>query len=154
MPTIRLQLGIPGLSSGDALEFLGPTLQVKIRSHESGSSAEAGGVSSPSEMRHLALIDTGARESAIDSTLAGELGLVHVEGPESRAVGILGVGIVDVYLAEISVPELGLSAYGRFPGVHLSEGGQPYRALIGRDILKNFTMVYDGRTGVVTLGDD
>ena len=30
MPTIRLQLGIPGLSSRDALEFLGPTLQVEF----------------------------------------------------------------------------------------------------------------------------
>ena len=153
MPTIRLQLGIPGLSSMDALEFLGPTLQVEIRYYDSGSPAETKGASSPSEMRHLALVDTGARESAIESTLAEELGLIRAEDGERKAVGILGVSAVDVYLARISIPELGYSIAGGFPGVHLAVGGQPYRALIGRDIVRNFTMVYDGQYGTVTLSN-
>ena len=153
MPTISLRLGIQGLSTTDALEFFGPTLQVGIRRHESDSTTETGGDSDILQMRYLALIDTGARDSGIDSTLAEELGLVHAEDVERRAVGILGVGFVDVYLAQISIPELGFSIAGRFPGVHLAEGGQPYRALIGRDILTNFAMVYDGREGYVTLSN-
>ena len=73
---------------------------------------------------------------------------------ERQAAGILGMGAVNVYLAQISIPELRVSVGGRFVGVHLAAGGQPYRALIGRDILKNFTMMYDGRAGVVTLSND
>ena len=73
---------------------------------------------------------------------------------QRQVAGILGTGVVDVYLAEISIPELELSVAGHFSGAHLAAGGQPYRALIGRDILRNFTMVYDGRTGVVSLSSD
>ena len=154
MPTIRLQLGIPDLSYGDALEFYGPTLQVDIRRHDFRSSAAVGSDTVASEMHYPALIDTGSRESGIDSSLAKELGLAAAEDTERQAVGILGRGVVNVYLAQFSIPELDLSLAGHFPGVHLAEGGQPYRALIGRDILRNFTMVYDGRAGYVTLSND
>lgn len=154
MPTIRLQLDIPGLSSGDALEFYGPTLQADIRRHDFGSPAAAGSDASPPQaMMYPAHPYLSARESGIDSTLAVELGLA-VEDTERQASGILGMGAVNVYPARISIFELGLSVVGSFVGVRLAVGGQPYRALIGRDILKNFMMVYDGRTGIVTLSDD
>ena len=32
-----------------------------------------------------------------------------------------------------------------------ADGGQPYCAILGRDVPKAFTMTYDGRTGVVSL---
>ena len=35
--------------------------------------------------------------------------------------------------------------------MHLEAGGQPYHALMGRDFLKDYRMVYDGETGQVTL---
>ena len=151
MPTIRLQLDIPGLSSVDALEYFAPTLQVYIQRHDFGAAAR--GDVSPSGALHPALIDTGARESGIDFTLAEELELT-AEGTEREAAGILGRGAVNVYLARVSIPELGLSVSGRFVGIHLASGGQPYRALIGRDVLRDFTMLYEGRTGVVTLSND
>ena len=153
MPTIRLRLGIPGLSSGDALEFYGPTLNVEI-SRDSGAQPAAGSMRTQSRIRYPALIDTGSRVSCIDSTLAEELDLPAVADMQRQVAGILGTGVVDVYLAEISIPELELSVAGHFSGAHLAAGGQPYRALIGRDILRNFTMVYDGRTGVVSLSSD
>lgn len=58
---------------------------------------------------------------------------------------------MDVYRAQTSIQELNLAVAGDFPGIPLAEGGQPYRALIGRDILKSFTMTYEGKTGVVSL---
>ena len=146
MPTIRLELTIPGLSSSDVLELYGPGLHVAI-GLDTGSQPSGEGVSD----LHPALIDTGARVSCIDSTLADELGLPVVEDVQRQVAGILGSGLVDVYRAQISIQELGLSVAGNFPGIRLAEGGQPYRALVGRDILKAFTMTYDGRTGVVSL---
>ena len=153
MPTINFELSGPGLSSEDALEFYGPTLNVEI-SRDSGAQPAAGSMRTQSRIRYPALINTGSRVSCIDSTLAVELELPVVEGMQRHVAGILGTGVTDVYLAQISMPELGVSVAGHFTGVHLTAAGQPYRALIGRDILRNFTMVYDGRTGVVSLSSD
>ena len=57
-------------------------------------------------------------------------------------------------LAQIYVPDLDFTVYGRFRGVRLSDGGQPHSALIGRTFLRHFTMFYDGRTGAVTISND
>jgi len=41
--------------------------------------------------------------------------------------------------------------YGAFAAIDLIAGGQWHHALIGRTFLQEFTMVYEGRTGTVTL---
>ena len=147
MPTIRL------VTSADALSFIGPTLEVVIEQH-SEAEISAGSPPDLSGGRYLALIDTGARVSCIDVALAEALGLAIVDGARRNVAGILGPGVSDVYLARISIPELSVSIAGRFTGAYLSEGEQIHHALIGRDILKNFTMAYDGRAGIVTLSND
>lgn len=48
-------------------------------------------------------------------------------------------------------------AKGRIRGakpIDLAAGGQAHLALIGRTFLRNFTMVYEGRTGTVTIHND
>jgi predicted aspartyl protease len=104
------------------------------------------------EIRLPALVDTGATESCIDSVLATRLGLPVVD--QWAIAGVQGESKVDVHLAQIYVPELDFTVAGRFSGVHLSDGGQPHSALIGRTFLQNFTMVYGGRTGTVTISND
>ena len=71
----------------------------------------------PNEM-HWALVDTGAFVSFIDSDLANTLGLPIVDRTE--VAGALGVGDVNVYLAQIYVADLANTVYGRFGGVNLS----------------------------------
>ena len=56
-----------------------------------------------------------------------------------------------MHLAQVAVPALGVTIYGAFAGVHLAAGGQTHLALIGRTFLRNFRMVYEGKTGTVTL---
>jgi hypothetical protein len=46
---------------------------------------------------------------------------------------------------------LNITQYGRFTGVHLQTGGQAHRAILGRTLLKECTLVYDGRTGSVKI---
>jgi hypothetical protein len=99
-----------------------------------------------------ALIDTGAGESCIDSGLAMRLNLPIVD--QRPISGIHGAGIVNVHLAHIHIPYLPWTIWGQFCAVDLIAGGQAHHALIGRTFLQGFTMVYEGRTGTVTLSND
>lgn len=55
-----------------------------------------------------------------------------------------------MYLAHIVIPGV-VTEYGQFTGVHLQAGGQFHRALLGRRLLDDVLLVYDGRTGTVSL---
>ena len=96
-----------------------------------------------------ALIDTGASESCIDNTLGSSLGLPIVDRGEISGVG--GIHKTNIYLAQIHIPDLNFTIYGRFAGVDIRAGGQLHYALIGRNFLQNFTMIYNGKTGDVKL---
>lgn len=141
----------PGRSGQEALAIYGPTLLVEIgfdRAFRIGSPARP---DIPDDLRP-ALVDTGATESCIDADFARTMGLPL--GNQGEVAGIGGVIPVDYYLAQIYVPGLNRAIYGQFAGIRLQGGGQPYYALIGRDFLQNYTLVYQGRTGAVTLSDD
>jgi predicted aspartyl protease len=99
-----------------------------------------------------ALIDTGAAESCIDSELASRLRLPIVDTQTVGSVG--GRLVVNVYWAQIHIPELNIWISGRTAGVHLSAGQQPHSVLIGSDLLQHVTLVYDGRTGSVRISDE
>ena len=99
-----------------------------------------------------ALVDTGAGESCIDSILAAQLNLPIVD--RRQIAGVHGAEKVNMHLAQIHVPSLNSTIYGAFAGVHLTTGGQIHQALIGRTFLQNFTMVYEGLTGTVTISKD
>lgn len=99
-----------------------------------------------------ALVDTGASESCIDSALAAKLNLPIVNRRD--IAGAHGSGAVDFHLAQIYVPSLHWTIFSQFVGVHLIAGGQIHSALIGRNFLQNFTMIYEGPTGVVTLSNN
>ena len=96
-----------------------------------------------------ALVDTGATESCIDDLLATQLNLPVVDKRPIAGVG--GQHEAKIYLAQIHIPTLNFTIYGAFAGVHLTAGGQPHKALIGRTFLLSFTMIYEGKTGSVIL---
>lgn len=99
-----------------------------------------------------ALVDTGALESCIDSDLAKALHLPVVD--RMQIAGAQGASETNVHLGQIHVPALEITIFGRFAAVDLSAGGQPYLALIGRSFLQQFSMIYDGRSGVVIISND
>jgi predicted aspartyl protease len=96
-----------------------------------------------------ALIDTGASDSCIDNDLAIELNLPIVD--QRVASGSAGKHKINLYLAQIHIPSIPRTLWGRFGGVHLSAGGQLHSALLGRTFLQHFKLIYDGRTGAVDL---
>ena len=69
-------------------------------------------------------------------------------------IGVLRSQMVNYYLAQLHIPDLGTTSYGEFAAVNLSAIGHSNRVLIGRDILKDFTMFYNGRAGEVTISND
>jgi len=135
-----------GSSGPDNLIRFGPTLTVRI-----GFDPDFSPGSTPNlpSMEFHALVDTGAGESCIDSSVALSLNLPIVD--RRRIAGIHGISEVNVHLAQIYVPALNLTQHGPFAGVHLYAGGQPHSALIGRTFLRGFTMMYNGGTGSVKL---
>ena len=135
----------------DVLVHYGPTLYIEI-GFDPNFRPNSEGKPDLSANQFPALVDTGASVSCIDSGLAMELNLPVVD--RGDIAGAHGSGAVDFHLAQIYVPSLRWTVFGQFAGVHLIAGGQPHYALIGRDFLQDFTMTYEGRTGVVTLSDN
>ena len=138
-------------TSPDLLEQLGPMLQINVGfdaeydpDHHNPPRLQSSGM--------LALVDTGASECFIDSSLAMSLGLPVVDRQTvSSAQGAIEV---NSYLAQIHVPSLDQVIHGQFAGTRLQPGMRPFVALIGRSFLRKFTMTYEGRSGRVTLSND
>jgi predicted aspartyl protease len=141
----------PGLPGRDALIRHGPTLTVNIGLDIYFRANRNSHPQLPSQT-WPALVDTGAGESCIDSNLASSLNLPIVD--QQITSGAHGAHPVNVHLAQIHVPSLNFTIHGRFAGVHLTAGGQPHMALIGRTFLQHFTMIYEGKTGNAILNND
>lgn len=143
MPTISCGFPNPGV-----LQQIGPTISVDIGFDPAwtltGGNTPVAGTTNVS-----ALIDTGASACCIDSGLALTLNLPIVD--QRPCSGIGGAHLLNVHMAQILIPGLGHTIYGLFMGVHLSAGGQPHLALLGRDFLAPMQMTYNGVTGVVEV---
>lgn len=154
MPTAKCGIvDLPGRPGRDGLVGIGPTLIVQIGfdpNYDSTATPLKAPTLPPDQI--WALVDTGAMESCIDSDLAMRLNLPVID--RRQTAGAHGAKEVNVHLAHIHVPSLIFTIYGQFCAVDLAAGGQRHQALIGRTFLQNFTMVYEGRTGNVTLSND
>lgn len=139
-------------SGKDLLASQGPTIFVNIGFDASYSPQNVIQIPVPGIRQARALVDTGATESCIDSLLAAQLKLPIVDRRQIAGVG--GAQVVNMHLAQVHVPSLGQTIYGAFAAVHLVAGGQPHQALLGRLFLQHFTMIYEGRTGTVTIHDE
>ena len=142
-------INVPGGAPGSVLLCAyGPTMLVNIGfdpSFRAGQTAlPVAGI-----IGIRALVDTGAGESCIDSLLASQLNLPIIDRRTIAGVG--GAQQVNIHLAQLHIPSLSWTIYGSFAGVHLSAGGQPHQALLGRTFLQHHTLIYTGTSGTVTI---
>lgn len=152
MPTTNAGFAdAPGIRGRIALATHGPTLNVQV-GFDPNFEPTSGERPQLPENPWPALVDTGAALSCVDSVLATHLGLPIVD--REPVAGAHGAQDVNVHVAQMFVPELQATILGRFHAVHLSAGGQPHSALIGRSFLMDFTMVYEGKTGTVTISNE
>ena len=129
----------------------GPTLYVEIGFDSQYQAGQSGRPNLPPTL-HPALVDTGARESCVDATVARDLGL-PVDG-EKEISGIFGPRQTRIHRAQIYVPTLDETISGEFYAVNMAEGQFHQRAILGRDFLFRCVLHYDGRTGEVTISND
>lgn len=141
--------GAGGVSACDLLITNGPTLAVNIGFDLSYSPTASNPPPTLPVVGIPALVDTGAADSCIDRLLAAQLKLPIVD--RQRIAGVHGARVVNMHLAQIHVPSLDVTLYGKFAAVDLLAGGMIHHALIGRTFLRHFTMTYNGTTGSVVL---
>lgn len=141
----------PEGTGSELLTLFGPTLKVDIGFDVKFRATTPKTVPVPGIKVIDALVDTGATECCIDNLLAAQLKLPVVD--RRQISGSSGAHITNMYLAQIHVSSLRFTIYGVFAGVDLKAGGQIHSALIGRTFLRNFTMVYEGTIGTVTISN-
>jgi hypothetical protein len=141
-----IECGFSGPLAANNLTDNGPTIPVDIGFDPAW---RPGRVPAPGNRGVGALIDTGAQASFIDCDLATHLQLPIVDRWEVS--GSSEKHEVDVYLAQMFIPPLLFTQYGKFAGAYLKRGGMPYHVLIGRTFLEQFILMYNGKSGRVTL---
>ena len=141
-----IECGYPGTPTN--LEAVGPRLNILVGFDPTYRPSSNQPPRVP-ERPLSALVDTGADLCCIDSKLAISLKLPVLDH-HFVAHGVMGSGDVNLYLAQIVIPELPFTVYGRFAGLELAELG--CSALIGRaPVLTHCVMTYDGPSGSVQL---
>ena len=137
------------ISGADALQHYGPIIEVDIGFDATYDYSNVRAAPASQVSKIPALLDTGASESCIDDALAQTIGLPIID--EQKVSGIGGETDVNIYLGHIHIPGLKFTQWGRFAGVLLKKGNQPHQALIGRSLLQNTILIYDGFFGKVSL---
>ena len=97
----------------------------------------------------MALLDTGAYKSAIDTNLASDLQL-PTRGTHETA-GATGSGEFPQFDAILEIPMLETAVPSPLRGLPLQILEHPWIAVIGRDVLCQFEMLINGRTGLIRL---
>jgi hypothetical protein len=146
VPVIRIDFEDPArpqLRSAQILSQHGPGVPIEIGQ---ATPAQLTGSQPPALQAVHALIDTGATHSCVAEQLAQHLHLPVID--RQPVSGVAGSQIHDIYLAQLSIPPLGMSYRGRLIGVQL---GGPYQAIVGRDFLSRVLMIYDGLSGTLTI---
>ena len=141
MPTVRVDDATPV-----ALASHGPGIFVRISFDPNHFGIDGPHVP---QSEHLALIDTGASRECIDIALAQKLGLPQRGTVE--VAGAAGLRTHPTYLAQFDVPVLQKTIHGIVYGLDLQGGGLRHVAVIGRRLLQNYIMTYNGIEGSVTF---
>lgn len=107
------------------------------------------GLPIPPPVPGLGLIDTGATFCSIDETVIQRLGIPPYGSAD--IIGVAGPSQRLTYPASLSFPGTPLSSvtFVDFHGADLSKAG--IIAIIGRNVLKGFVLVYNGPGGHVSL---
>lgn len=102
-------------------------------------------VSGPSgQVRTLAAVDTGSEVSSADRGLLDQIGARQVGTILIQSV--MGAQVVPIYAADL-LTDAGFTLTGGLPGILGDTLPPPIQALIGRDVLRQMVLHYDGLQG-------
>ncbi len=162
MPVENRFAAIPDGSGGfldfkNALAWQGPILPVQVEIPTAlAALLQKEGKPVPTPVQGVALIDTGAGVSGIDATVVARLGLQPVG--QVTVAGVTGEKLRSKYPATFDFPGTSLPKMSFAELVEAEISNQqvpgssgPLVALIGRDILHHFVLIYNGVSGAFTL---
>jgi hypothetical protein len=131
----------------DSLFQHGPIIRVRV-GWDPNFNPNGSGVPNIPAHEYLAVLDTGASHCVIDSALVRQLSLPFVR--EDVIHGIESVRR-PIHSATVHAPQFDVTQHGEFYAGNTPEGRS---ILLGRIFLRRFTMIYEGRTGTITLSND
>ena len=103
----------------------------------------------PTPVVGRALLDTGATFTAIDRAAASQLNLVPVDTIQSGTAD--GQRTCPRYPARLVFPGTSIPGINLPRAVGVDLTGQGFIALLGRDFLSRFVMIYNGPVGQIIL---
>lgn len=95
------------------------------------------------------MIDTGASVTAVEESVLQALGLIATDITETTVPG--GQSLQLLYACDISFPGTPIPTISVNPVVGIRLAGLRYSALIGRDLLQQSQLIYNGAEGFWTL---
>jgi hypothetical protein len=141
---------------GDQLARIGPLIPVMVSLPEVLAALRMSEEKHiPGPIRGTALLDTGAYASAIDVAVFRHFSIPAIDHVVFNSAG--GHAMSEVFPAKLSFPELNIPMLEmeRVFGCDLGwtgKTGDEFLMIMGRDILKNFLVIYDGIHGEWLLG--
>jgi predicted aspartyl protease len=142
---------VKSFSSASALQLQGPIIEILISATRPEiNEGEGLGLEFPA-LLVKALVDTGASLTIINPEIAATCKLRHTDKNKINAVGG-EAGEYPAHAAAISFPGTVLPSFDVIRVVACPIVKQPFfSCLIGRDILRKWLFVYDGRKGDVQI---
>lgn len=105
----------------------------------------------PNPITSQALVDTGASFLAIDQSIAQKLNLAR------RGINVThtanGPRQCDLYAVSLAFPATALKSFNVVQAIEVDLSTQPFKCLIGRDVLSKWHLHYNGETGVISIAD-
>lgn len=111
----------------------------------------AQGQPTPNPFTCQALLDTGASTLAIDQSIARNLGLSRRGIVVNHTAN--GLRQSNLYAVSIVFPATSLRSYNLLRASEVDLSTQPFKCLIGRDVLSRWHVHYNGQTGAVSIAD-
>ena len=130
-----------------ALQQRGPVLTATLTLSDRQQESEVASGARSRSVSGDALIDTGASHTCLDQRVANDLGLAMFGTGRMTSASHADIE-VPLFVGKIVLPNITVNVEGAV-GARLEEQG--LIALIGRDVLQNAVLVYNGVDGSVTL---
>jgi hypothetical protein len=141
-------------SSRTQLEKFGPLIRVEISITDSlKRTYQLLNIPVPPPIRGLGVIDTGAYSSGVDKDILARFGVQPTGTREITSAGTKGD--LDVFPVKINFPTTTMNraleeAIAIYP-MNTTYKNSPVIALIGREVLRDCVLIYNGKTGIYTL---
>ncbi len=105
----------------------------------------------PQSISCQALVDTGASALGIETSIATQLGLSRKGQSTNHTAN--GPRQCSLYAVSLDFPGTSLKKFPIIQASDVNLSQQPFKVLIGRDVMSKWHLHYNGQTGTITIAD-